>query len=77
MDRTGSWSDPLGKLSTVLLLLVVGLGTGCGYMPRTGNQMENCINERDQALREEMNATKQELLTRFQNMDQRLGSVDE
>jgi len=76
MDRTGSRLNPIAVSGIVFLLMVVGLVAGCGYMPRTGNQMEASLVARDQALRNDMNTNKQELLTRFEEADSRLAAID-
>ena len=61
-----------------LVAVVLGcIMAGCGYMPRTANQMSSNLDARDQALREEIAAGKQELLQQIQEADKHLGKVDE
>ena len=66
----------LGGLLVISLLVTAFVVSGCGYMPRTANQMSNQMDARDQKLRDEINTSKQELLNRFAAADQRLAAVD-
>jgi septal ring factor EnvC (AmiA/AmiB activator) len=60
----------------IVVLLLVSVGAGCGYMPRTANQMSSDLDARDQALRDEIGASKQELLLQIQEAAKCLADVD-
>jgi hypothetical protein len=76
MVRRATRCSRHGFALAVMIALTVSLVAGCGYMPRTANQMQGQLDARDDALRQEMAANKEELLGRLQQADQCLAGLD-
>jgi hypothetical protein len=76
MDQGTVQSSRVVATLWLLAVLIIPLVAGCGYMPRTANQIDACIHEQCIALRQEMSTSKEEMMVLVQGTDQRLAAID-